>query len=289
MSFIDQVLGKVQELAQGGFSDVQRAALRSFVKRTQQTLKGKVRNYLDTAEAPGSSYNEHVKAGFRDRARQFISDEGLLGEIEDERAKRRKGKSAELGGAGKSARQFDPNPVSGDFDIELESLAMENDLDPEKVKAIIGPESGGRANARNKDSGATGLIQFLPSIAEGLGTSTEELAKMSPSEQFPFVMRYFSERGVTSDSPPEDYAMAVAAPGFIGKSPETVVYPKGSKAWEQNPAWRPPGGGDITVGSIQSYYARSGKKSAAAPTPELPEPKTAAEKRIRTLMEREGG
>lgn len=281
MSFIDQVLGKVQELAVGGFSDVQREALRSFVKRTQQNLQDRVYNYLDTADAPGSSYNEHVRAGFRDKARNLVGDAGILGQYDEDRAAKRGKKSA----AGKGV-SYDPSPVEGDFDIELESQAMESDLDPEKVKAIIGPESGGRANARNKDSGATGLIQFLPSIAEDMGTSTEELAKMSATEQLPFVMRYLSDRGVTSDSPPEDYAMAVAAPNFIGKPPETVVYPKGSKAWEQNPAWRPAGGGDITVGSIQAYYQGS-KKGAAAPKTALPEPTTAYEKRLRELMERE--
>lgn len=291
MSFIDQVFGAVQSAAQGGFSTPQRDAIKSYVKRTQTDLKNRVFSFLDSADKPGSSFNEHVKLGFRDRARQLVSDAGLIGEYEDERSKKKHGKSAELSGSGKSARggQYDPEPASGDFDIELESQAMENDLDPDKIKRIIGPESGGRANARNKDSGATGLIQFLPSIAERLGTSTEELAKMSSAEQLPFVMRYFSERGVTSDSPAEDYAMAVAAPNFIGKAPETVVYPKGSKAWEQNPAWRPQGGGDITVGSIQAYYDRgSGKGKAAASKAELPAPTTAAEKRMRELMEREG-
>ena len=40
-------------------------------------------------------------------------------------------------------------------------------------------------------SGATGLIQFMPSTAVGLDTTTAQLAQMTATEQLEYVRRYF--------------------------------------------------------------------------------------------------
>ena len=52
-------------------------------------------------------------------------------------------------------------------------------------------------------SGATGLIQFMPSTAKDLGTSTTELADMSAVDQLDYVQKYFrpyaSRIGTLSD------------------------------------------------------------------------------------------
>lgn len=285
-STITQILDFIGTKVQGGFQPAQREAIESFIARVKQSQEEKLFGYLDSADTI-SDYNEYEQEGYRGRSKRAV-DGYIYNAWLDKRKQRDEGAggdaSAELSGKG---GKFDPDPVSGDFDIELESQAMESDLDPEKIKRIIGPESGGKANARNGASGATGLIQFLPSIARGLGTSTEKLSKMSAAEQLPFVMKYFSDRGITSDSPPEDYAMAVAAPAFIGERPGAVVYRKGSKEWEQNPAWRPSGGGDITVGSIQAYHDRD-KGKAAAKSSALPEPKSALDKSVLDILRRAG-
>ena len=90
---------------------------------------------------------------------------------------------------------------------------------------------------------------------------------MSSTEQLPYVMKYLSDRGVTSDSPQSDYILAVAAPAFIGRPAHSIVYRKGTKAWKQNPGWRPADGGDITVGSIQAFYAGGGGEPAKDAAP----------------------
>lgn len=152
---------------------------------------------------------------------------------------------------------------SSQFDAELDATSRASGLDPAKVRGVIRPESGGDPAAVNPQSGASGLIQFLPKVAESLGSSIEEIRKMTAEQQLPLVMKYLSERGITKDSPPGDYYMAVAAPAFIGKPDSSVVYKKGSKEWEQNPAWRPADGGDITVASIKAYGG--GKKTEPKP------------------------
>ncbi len=287
-STITQVLDFIGTKVSGGFQPEQRRAIESFVKRVTETQRQKAYDFLDSVDTVGD-LNEHERVGYRGGVLRAVPG-WLRAEYEEDRkdSKRKKADAgAALLGTDKSSR-YDPGDVSGDFDADLETLAAEAGLDPDKVRGIIGSESGGKAGAVNGKSGATGLIQFMPEIAKDLGTSTEELKTMSPSEQLPFVMKYFSDRGITSESAPEDYAMAVAAPSFIGKPPETVVYPKGSKAWRDNAPWRPADGGDITVGSIQAYYQRGKGKSAEAPKAALPEPTTEAEKRIKALMEREG-
>ena len=66
---------------------------------------------------------------------------------------------------------------------------------PDDLMAIMNLESRGfKLNAVNPISGATGLIQFMPSTARGLGTSTEAIAKMSALEQLEYVEKYLKSQ-----------------------------------------------------------------------------------------------
>jgi hypothetical protein len=58
--------------------------------------------------------------------------------------------------------------------------------------AAMAFETGGSfspAVPNKAGSGAVGLIQFMPSTAKGLGTSTEALKKMSAVQQLDFVKK----------------------------------------------------------------------------------------------------
>jgi len=63
----------------------------------------------------------------------------------------------------------------------------------EDLEALIRFETGGKFSTKvvNPSSGATGLIQFMPSTARKLGTTTAALARMSHAEQFAHVSHYF--------------------------------------------------------------------------------------------------
>jgi hypothetical protein len=56
---------------------------------------------------------------------------------------------------------------------------------------VMKMESGINPQAINTTGGATGLIQFMPSTAVGLGTSTAALYNMSNVEQMDWVYKYF--------------------------------------------------------------------------------------------------
>lgn len=84
--------------------------------------------------------------------------------------------------------------------------------------------------------GATGLIQFIPSTARGLGTTTNDLARMSRVEQMDYVLKYFKAGPVAKISAPtlEDLYMQILWPRAVGKSLDYVLFSHPSKAYEQN-------------------------------------------------------
>jgi hypothetical protein len=78
-------------------------------------------------------------------------------------------------------------------------------------------------------SGAVGLIQFMPSTAAALGTSTEALAKMTAENQLDFVRQYFApQRGRLQSL--DDVYMAILWPGAIGKPNDFVLFDKSDTA-----------------------------------------------------------
>lgn len=117
---------------------------------------------------------------------------------------------------------------------------------------VIKGESAFNPKAQNP-SGASGLFQFIPSVAKELGTSTEAILEMSPAEQLDLYDKYLSRWDYEGQV---SLGVMQAAPAFASATPDTVIYKKGSAAWKQNPGWRPAGGGDITVASIDNYYRR---------------------------------
>lgn len=142
------------------------------------------------------------------------------------------------------------------FIESVQGLAGNLKTNFEDFMSVVKAETAGSFDhtIRNPKGSATGLIQFTEETAKGLGTTTEALAKMTPQEQLTYVEKYLAPKLKNIENPTkEDIYMAVAAPAFLGKPDGTVVYKKGSKAWDANQGWRPKSGGDITVGSIGDF------------------------------------
>jgi hypothetical protein len=81
-------------------------------------------------------------------------------------------------------------------------------------------------------SGAVGLIQFMPPTARGLGTTVEDLARLSAEAQLSYVRSHFRPyaRRIASLS---DMYMAILLPKYIGQ-PEDAVLFSGGVAYRQN-------------------------------------------------------
>ena len=91
-----------------------------------------------------------------------------------------------------------------------------------------------RPDIRNAaGSGAVGLIQFMPFTAQGLGTSTKELSKMSAVDQLAYVQRYFRPyaKRITTLS---DMYMAILMPKFVGAPEDAVLFLDPKVSYRQN-------------------------------------------------------
>lgn len=78
---------------------------------------------------------------------------------------------------------------------QVTEMAKRIGANPSDVVSVMGFETGNTfdPSIRNKaGSGATGLLQFMPSTARGMGTTTDELAKMTVEQQLPYAEKYWT-------------------------------------------------------------------------------------------------
>lgn len=96
-------------------------------------------------------------------------------------------------------------------------------------------ESGETFSAQIRNaagSGAVGLIQFMPSTAAGLGTTTENLELLRPESQLYYVERYFRPYAHRIKTLSDMY-MAILMPKYIGQ-PDTAKIFSGGVVYRQN-------------------------------------------------------
>lgn len=110
-------------------------------------------------------------------------------------------------------------------------------------------------------SGATGLIQFMPATARGLGTTVETLALMTAEQQLEYVREYFLPYRGRLNSLSSVY-MAILWPKAVGKPDDAVLWTReGSPVtYKQNAGLDANKDGTITVGEaadkVRAKYER---------------------------------
>jgi lysozyme family protein len=140
--------------------------------------------------------------------------------------------------------------VTGDFKTKAIEVAAAVEVDVNHLMAAMAFESGESFSPAIKNaagSGATGLIQFMPSTATGLGTTTADLAKMTAVQQLDYVEKYFKPyKGKCTTL--SDVYMAILLPSAIGKPDTHVLFDKETKpvAYEQNKGLDTDSDGKIT-------------------------------------------
>ncbi|MFT0547499.1 baseplate hub protein [Allopusillimonas ginsengisoli] len=139
--------------------------------------------------------------------------------------------------------------VSPEFRAKVREIGDRQSLDPNWYMAVMAFETGGafKAYTKNPYSGATGLIQFMPSTANGMGTSTAALANMTEVEQLDWVEKYFQPY-VGRIRNLADMYMAVLWPKGVGKSDDWVLWTSGSIQYTQNAGLDTNHDGTITRG-----------------------------------------
>lgn len=81
-------------------------------------------------------------------------------------------------------------------------------------------------------SGATGLIQFMPITARGLGTTVQALAAMTAVQQLEYVKKYFAPYYKKVDTLADMY-MSILMPKYVGASESVAIF-SGGTAYRQN-------------------------------------------------------
>ena len=114
-----------------------------------------------------------------------------------------------------SAKQSSPAPklpnlpnldprIDTKFLQDVSKIAQSVGANPEDLLKVMLYETGGTLSPskRNSRTKATGLIQFIPATAKGLGTNIDALSQMTPQEQLFFVQKYLKQnsRGQKLDS-----------------------------------------------------------------------------------------
>ena len=118
--------------------------------------------------------------------------------------------------------------VSKPFRDRIVKVAQDLGTDPNYLMACMAFESARTFSPsilNAAGSGAVGLIQFMPSTAQALGTTTQQLAAMSAVKQLDYVERYFApSKGKLRSL--EDVYMAILWPRAVGKPQEYVLFDK---------------------------------------------------------------
>ena len=182
-----------------------------------------------------------------------------------------------------------PEKVKQDtsFTKGITELAKKYNVPEDYLYAVMGFETGGTFSPSEKNkagSGATGLIQFMPETAKGLGTTTDALSKMTRTEQLKYVDKYFGGT-LNKGGSLSDVYMSVLFPAAVGKPEDFVLFGKGAMsgytgiAYDQNKGLDLNKDGSVTkkeAANMVTKYLPSGSRSASPPAPALPPPERVA-------------
>lgn len=159
---------------------------------------------------------------------------------------------------GKPNKGDAPWTTDTEFLDKVKSVAAALNADYIDVLAFMYNESAGTYDPGIVNSiGATGLIQFMPATATGLGTTTQALAQLSRVDQMDWVLKYFNYFRFTQKVPNpklQDLYLCVFWPAAIGQADNYVIAPAGSQVASQNRGLCGPDG-SITCASVGAVAA----------------------------------
>lgn len=136
------------------------------------------------------------------------------------------------------------------FESKVRSISSKLGIDPNHLMIVMYKESKLNHRAYNGASGASGLIQFLPSTARNLGTTTEALRSMSNVSQLDYVYAYLKQYKTRSLT---DLYFSVFYPVAIGKASSYVIARSPSVTYRQNAAVDVSKDGVLTVADVSTW------------------------------------
>lgn len=156
------------------------------------------------------------------------------------------------------------------FEKKVSEISAKLGINPNWLMVVMNHESGLNAQAVNKQPGdssdpytrsktrATGLIQFMPSTARGLGTSTQALYRMTNIEQLNYVYLFFRPFAGRIKSYFDLY-MITFFPSAIGKPDDYIIQSptvSASSVARENPPLDINKDGVVTVGEAKKIMLK---------------------------------
>lgn len=142
---------------------------------------------------------------------------------------------------------------------KVKGIASRLGCDYKDLLAVMNSESGLNSRAVNKNGGATGLIQFMPSTARSLGTTTEELLDMTPIQQLDYVEKFLQRAKQSSGLGNKQHLTAgdLYAMVFLpGRATREVLTTAGEVYYEANKATDDDHDGRITKTELGNRLMR---------------------------------
>lgn len=174
-----------------------------------------------------------------------VQIERFLGRIEGKLSASKKRSAENL------ARLMEREP---DFKDKLVAGSRARGINPDHLLNVMAVETAGTFNpaAKNPNSTASGLIQFMADTARDLGTTTAALRKMTATQQLDYVFKYFDDflrRGYDLSTQGGLYA-AVGA-GKVGSNDQSVLMTSRDRGYAGNAAtWDPNRDGIVRQGEM---------------------------------------
>ena len=208
--------------------------------------ESKVRNEVSNVKDQSQSVNREFQRMYDDIANinfdGYLDKDSNTDPSQGNQGNQGTGTQGTQGNQGTQGQQGYNLPNDQSFKESVSATAKRLGISEDDLYAVMAFETGGTFNPAEKNkkgSGATGLIQFMPETAKGLGTTTDDLAKMSRTEQMKYVEKFLASKGISGKGLSDVY-MAVLFPAAVGKPDDFVLFGKGAiegytgKAYEQN-------------------------------------------------------
>lgn len=146
------------------------------------------------------------------------------------------------------------------FMPKVKQVANNLSINPSVLLSVMRFESKLNPQAVNPYSNAVGLIQFMPTTAQGLGTSSQEIYAMTATEQLDYVEKYYKMNGVKPGATVGDLYLLTFMPAALNKRDNFVLGDKKggevfglskAKIYAQNSVFDKRGKGYFTVGDVK--------------------------------------
>tara|TARA_Y100000385_G_scaffold220996_1_gene230616 strand:+ start:2083 stop:4074 length:1992 start_codon:yes stop_codon:yes gene_type:complete len=179
-----------------------------------------------------------------------------------------------------------------EFLQEVTRLSQKYQIKEGDLLALMASESGLDPRIVNPKSGATGLIQFTPATARGLGTTTSDLLGMTRAQQMKYVEKFFDQAKLPKGATAGQLYATVIAPAYASKDPSTPLYTRADgKKYIDNAPLDANNDGTITVGEMGGRLEEKKSEFGIADSgirqqsPALRSPAQAGKSRVQTDIE----